>query len=257
VSGPKLTYLDIECSTAESHHYGLFNQNLGISQIIVHPRIIGFARKEGDKKTVWFSEYHHGRQRMLEEFWHTLDRADYVIGWNSQGFDTKWIHGELIIDLPEWGPPSPYQNLDLMREWKGLSRTISNKLDYVSDRLLDARKIAENAMKLWIEIRVAQATGNAPLEKRLWTRMKKYCIQDVDLLPPILDRFRAWIKGLNYNNFQDDNGAAIVCAKCGGVDLQRRGVYRTAVSVFQVWRCLTCKGQTRSLKRESGASARG
>jgi len=152
VTGPKLTYLDIECSPALDWTYGLFNQNLGIHQIVEHPRVIGFALKEDDAKTKWYSEYHHGRTRMLEEFWHTLDRADYVIGWNSQGFDTKWMHGELIIDLPDWGPPSPYQNLDLMREWKGLTRTISNKLDYVSDRLLDERKIQENALTLWIRM---------------------------------------------------------------------------------------------------------
>jgi len=77
----------------------------------------------------------------------------------------------------------------------------------------------------------------------------------VDLLPKILEHIRPWIKGLNFNNFLTD-GQNIVCAKCGSPDLQRRGEYRTAVSVFQVWRCRECKGQTRALKRESGASAR-
>ena len=255
MTGPKLTYLDIECSPALDWTYGLFNQNLGIHQIVEHPRVIGFALKEDDAKTKWYSEYHHGRTRMLEEFWHTLDRADYVIGWNSQGFDTKWMHGELIIDLPDWGPPSPYQNLDLMREWKGLTRTISNKLDYVSDRLLDERKIQENALTLWIAIYNAKMAGDTALERRLWARMKRYCLQDVDLLPKILEHIRPWIKGLNFNNFLTD-GQNIVCAKCGSPDLQRRGEYRTAVSVFQVWRCRECKGQTRALKRESGASAR-
>lgn len=270
MSGPLILAYDIECSPALVWSYDLWPKFIGIDQVVEHPRIISFAaqfEQNGVKKPLVFkSEYHQSRDEMLQTLWDMQDKADYVMGWNSKGFDDKYSMGEFAIE--GLGRPSSFQALDLMLVEKANFRLLSRKLDYASIRFLNDRKVGENALHLWLQIKKAEA-DMAEAErrewwedydlakrrlKRLWDRFRTYNKKDVTLLWDIRDQFLPWVDGLNFNNFTED-GEGVVCSKCGSPDLTKRGVYRTAVSVFQTYRCPSGH-QTRALKRDSGAGAR-
>ena len=74
----------------------------------------------------FFSEHHHDRQVMIDELWHALDQADIVIGYNNKGFDNKHAMREFITS--GLGPPSPWQDVDLLKENRRLFKFASNRL---------------------------------------------------------------------------------------------------------------------------------
>ena len=253
MTGPLIFAYDVECAPALAWTYDLFPKFIGIDQVVEHPRVISFAgqfEQDGVKKPLVFrSEYHHSRDEMLAKLWEMQDQADYVMGWNSQGFDDPYVMGE--FSLEGLGRPAPFTPIDLMRVEKRNFRLLSRKLDYAAIRYLNDRKDGVNALHMWLDIKAAEEGGDEARLRRLWNKFAKYNKKDVTLLWDIRDSFLPWIDSLNFNNFQDDGESRLVCAKCNSPELTKRGLYRTSRSVFQVYRCPQGH-QTRAVKRESG-----
>src|SRR4051812_45525532 len=110
----RVLYYDIETSPIVAHTWSLRDLNVGISQIVEDPRVIGFGTMwAGDRSAKFYSEFHQSRQEMLERLHAAFDEADIVVGYNSQGFDTPWVNGELARE--GYLPPSPFKQVDLYR----------------------------------------------------------------------------------------------------------------------------------------------
>lgn len=237
----KVLFFDIECSLAKVYTYGLFDQNIPIVNVIEHPRMIAFTAKWlGKKKVHAFSEFHQSRQEMLDAMWGMLDDADVVIGWNSKRFDVKWVNSEFLVE--GMTPPSPYKQIDLMQVVKNNARFLSNKLDYVSDRLLNERKLEYNMAKMWIKVNNPE-TSEADRKKE-WNAMMRYAKRDTALLEPLFDELRPWIKMPHPIVAGDD-----LCRNCGSDDLQRRGFARTFNGSYQRYRCRGCGAWSRGTSR--------
>lgn len=244
----KILLFDIECSMAQGYFYGLYDQNISISHVIEHPRMIAFTAKWlGEKKVHAFSEYHQSRKEMLDEMWAFLDEADVVAGWNSKRFDVKWVNSEFMVE--KMTPPSPYKQIDLMREVKRNARFLSNKLDYISDRLLNEGKIEYSMAKMWV--RVNDPNTPEPERKKEWNAMLRYAKKDTALLDPIFEELRPWIK-MPHPIVSGDN----LCRNCGSGDLQRRGFARTFNGSFQRYWCRACGAWSRGLTRTSDTNMR-
>src|SRR5690606_16944066 len=148
----KLLFIDIETTPALSWHYGLWNQNLGISQIERPPEIIGWASRwygEGPSTCEWY-----GAEDMasFEVLWRQLDEATHVGHFNGKTFDMPWINHEFFKKgVFDRKPPSPYKQIDLMKQIRRNFRSISNKLAFLSTDLFGLEgKIDESALALWI-----------------------------------------------------------------------------------------------------------
>ena len=166
----KVLLFDIETSLAQVYTYGLYDQNISIANVIEHPRMIAFTAKWlGKPKVFAFSEYHQSRTEMLTAMHELLDEADLVVGWNSKNFDVKWVNSEFMVE--NMLPPSPYKQLDLMQEVKRNARFLSNKLDYISERLLNDKKIEYNMARMWIKVN-NPSTSDAERKKE-WNAMLK------------------------------------------------------------------------------------
>lgn len=255
MSGPLILSYDIECAPALAWTYDLWPRAIGIDQIVEHPKVISFAaqmEQDGKRRAMVFkSEYHDSREEMLKTLWDLMDQADYVMGWNNKGFDDPYVMGE--FSLEGLGRPSPFQSLDLMKVEKKHFRLLSRKLDYAAIRYLNDRKDGVNALRMWLDIKDAERSGDESRLKRLWSTFRKYNKKDVSLLWDVRDQFLPWIDDLNFNNFSEDD--ELRCAKCGSRTLHKRGLYRTGVSVFQVYRC-ELNHQTRAIRRSSGSAGR-
>lgn len=225
----KILFLDIETSPNLAYVWGLWDQNVAITQLESSTEMMCFgARWYGEKKVTFKSVHHHGKQEMLDEVHRLLDEADVLVGWNSKGFDSKHLKRELL--QAGMLPPSPYKEMDLMLAVKSQFKFPSNKLDYVAQTLGVGAKVQHSGFELW---RKCMSGDN-----KAWTEMKKYQIQDVDLLVDLYEILKPWIPG--HPNRALHDGLEEGCLVCSSQNLQRRGVARSASGTYQRFQCQDC-----------------
>lgn len=225
----KILFLDLETTPNLAHVWGLWNQNIAITQLVTPTEVICFgARWYGSKQVIFKSIHHDGQKAMLDEMHRVLDEADIVIGWNSQSFDIKHMNREFIQH--GYQPPSPHKDLDLMRVVKQQFKFPSNKLDYVSQILGVGKKTQHTGFQLWLDCMAG--------DDKAWRLMKRYQIQDVNLLVDLYEYLKPWIKnGPNIAAYLElPNG----CRNCGSNNLHRRGRHVTGKGVYQRFHCREC-----------------
>ena len=240
---PRILLVDCETAPAKAHVWGLFNQNIGLSQVLEDPRMMGFGAKWlGDKRVQWFSEYHHSREQMLTKAHDLLDEADVVVHYNGNTFDTPWFQGELAReDMPV---PSPFKQIDLYRVIKKNMRFLSHKLAYVSPALIHDTKVSHAGHRMWVDC----LEGEGEVQRRAWASMRKYCRQDVALLEPLFHKVRPYFPASVNMALYTASGDDPACTKCGSTNLQKRGFAATAQRAYQQFRCNDCGGWSRDNK---------
>lgn len=259
LAGVNMTFFDVETAPNKAYVWGLWNQNVGINQIIEPGRTISFAsRRYGGSRTVFRSEFHHGHEKMVEDAWAMLDESDVVVTFNGKKFDTPTLNTEFM--KRDLGPPSPYKHIDLYQVVRKQFRLPSNKLDYVLRFLGLETKLNNKGMDLWTECMMAsslKAKGLlVPKElKESWEQMKEYNIQDVEIMPALYDRLKPWIKGHpNLSLYVDDNERR--CPVCQSTHVQSRGVEHLNVLSYRRYQCMDCKTWLRGSVREERARER-
>lgn len=238
--------LDIETTPNLAHVWKLWDENVGLDQLRESSELLCFAAGWlGDpiSQVACFSSYHHGKENMVRVAHELLDQADAVMTWNGRRFDIPHLNREFL----EGGlkPPSPYKQIDLCETVKRQFRFPSNKLQYVSKRLGLSGKAEHEGHSLWVSCMEGDAAA--------WQRMVKYNKQDVILLSGIYQKVQPWVP--DHPSHAADQGIDI-CPKCSSPHLQRRGLYRTAQSVYQRYQCQSCGAWSRATKRDYGVTIR-
>lgn len=244
--GLRILALDLETTPNLAHVWGLWQQNVGLSQLFDVTEVFCFgARWLGEDETHIFSTHRDTKAVMLQKAWDLLDEADAVMGWNSKNFDVKHLNREFL--LAGMTPPSPFVNLDLMQDVKSKFRFVSNKLDHVSQQLLGQKKVKHEGHELWVKCMAG--------EEQAWLDMYEYQRQDVDLLIDLYHKLLPWLK--SHPNAALYNGQTDSCVRCGSTDLLRsvRNAY-TTVSVFPMYVCETCGTHQRGAKSLSTSAQR-
>lgn len=243
----KCLYIDLETRPIEAYVWGLWQQNVGLSQIIKPTSVISFAAKwRGEKRVAFHSVFHDGHEVMVQKAWDLLDQAQIVCHWNGDKFDVKHLNREFL----EAGltPPSPFKSLDLLKTSRSQFLFPSNKLQFVSTHLGLAGKEQTGGFDLWIKCMAG--------DEKAWARMRKYNKQDVVLLEQLHDRLLPYIKNhphMGLLSGQEDES----CQNCGGTSFQRRGFAYTPLGVYQQFRCNDCATWSRGKKAVGTADMRG
>jgi DNA polymerase elongation subunit (family B) len=212
--------VDIETSPALVYAYGLFDQNISISQIVEPSRMLCFAAKWHDTKRVeFYSEHHDGREEMVRQAWRLLDEAEIVIGYNHVRFDIPHLNREFL--LAGLGPPSPWVDVDLLTINRRRFKFMSNKLGYVTDAVGLPTKLDTGGQSLWNDV----LKGN----ERAWAKFKRYNMQDVRITEQLYDLLRPWIKHPHMGQW---TGSAYACHSCGGRDLVPVGIIHTNLTAY-------------------------
>lgn len=146
--------LDIETRPNLAYTWGLWDQNVGLNQLVSPVDMICFAAKWHDEKRVkFFSEWADGREGMVNAAWGLLNDADVAIHYNGRKFDVPHLNREFVsIGLT---PPSPYKQVDICNVVKRVFAFPSNKLEYVSKALGVKAKDAHKrfpGFELWLGI---------------------------------------------------------------------------------------------------------
>lgn len=182
---PRQISLDIERKPMLAKVWGLWDQNIGIHQIIEPSSMVSWAATDASGWKMFRSVYHDGQTKMLNDLWSVLDKADCLITYNGKRFDEKHVRTELLKG--GFSPPSPWQSIDLLLLNRKHFAHDSNKLDWVAQMLRVGRKLdyGESHFSL---IEGCEAGNEQSLGK-----LKDYNIQDAQLNLDVYEKIRGWL----------------------------------------------------------------
>lgn len=234
----RILMLDIETSPNLGWVWSLWNQNIGLSQLVVEKDILCFAAEWLDKP--YKKEFHAqwgpgGKEGMLKAAHRLLDEADAVIHYNGTRFDVPHLQGEM------WKagmlPPSPHKDIDLLKTVKNKFALPSNKLAHVTATAGLATKTQTGGFELWVDV----MAGDPKAQKK----MQRYCENDVTIMRDLYWSLLPWLVGHPNVSLYGGQG----CPRCGAEDsLEKRGVRTTSVGQYQRYRCSECGGWSSSGK---------
>ena len=241
MTAPKILCLDIETAPNKAYTWGLFNQNIGINQIVEAGYTLCWAAnwlgsKQGDAQ--FKSVYHDSTEDMVQTIWNLLDEADAVIHYNGKRFDIPKLNLEFLKQ--GLTPPSPYWQIDLLAVVRHEFRFASNKLDYVAQALGIGKKIHNKGMPLWTECMMKpESEAESKIKERAWSQMRRYNLQDIHLLPKLYKILLPWItQHPNHGVFADSQTPT--CPNCGSKHVHQKGFRTTKVGKFPRYKCGSC-----------------
>jgi DNA polymerase elongation subunit (family B) len=238
--GPmRVLLIDIETSPNLGYVWSLWQQNVGLSQLVETTEMMCFAAKWlGEPNTMFYSEYGNSQGTMVRAARSLLDAADVVMHYNGASFDVPHLNREFVT--AGLNPPSPFKQIDLLRAVRKNFRFPSNKLQYVSTALGLEGKAEHEGFDLWKKCMADDPDA--------WARMERYNRQDVTLLEELYEKLLPWVPSLPNRHLYGDSG----CPACGSDAIERNGYAYTGVSKFPQYRCGACGTYFRSNRRESG-----
>lgn len=235
----KILLLDIETSPNTAHVWGLWQQNVGLPQLLESSYVLCWAAKWYNEKDVMFDSIHESQPKMMLKRIHKLlSEADAVIHYNGTKFDIPTLNKEFVQQ--GFTPPAPYKQIDLLKVSRNQFKFPSNKLDYVAQALKVGKKFKHIGHELWI-----QCMNDDP---DAWAQMKEYNTADVLLLEKVYDKLKPWIK--NHAN-QSNHSGELVCPNCGGTHYQSRGHYFTQTGKYTRFQCQECGNWFRGGKSQA------
>lgn len=241
---PNIWVYDIECTPNLVYAWGLWDQNIGINQIVEPQDILCFAaRKVGTSKIEVHASW-DDYDAMIERLWAIMDEADYLVGYNQASYDNK--HVRAAFAKKGMPPPSPHRDIDLLRVVRKQFKFPSHKLDYVCKALDLDVKVENGGMETWIK-----CMDGDPTAQRL---MLKYNRGDVKITEQLFNRLLPWIDGLNLPLYSEDDGETH-CTRCGSTDIQSRGWAYTTTYRYRRYQCTACGGWMRSKSCEPTPNA--
>lgn len=180
-----------------------------------------------------FSKNKHSDKSLVKELWNLLDKAEIVVGHNSDKFDIKKLNTRFLYY--KLGPPSPYRTIDTKKVATKYFGFDSNKLDLIGEYTDEGRKVDHEGFSLWEKCMWG--------DKKSFELMKRYNKQDVILTEKIYKRFLPYIK--NHPNL-DNYSKLTVCPKCQSSKLVRRGYQFNQTTKYARIQCKNCNGWCRS-----------
>lgn len=241
---PKILTLDIETAPIEACVWSLWKQNVGLNQIVTEWSLLSYAAKWLDKKRVIYSDNRNEDNprddgRLMGELWKLLDAADIVVAQNGVQFDLRKIKARFV--MLGYPPFSPVRVIDTMLESRKAFAFTSNKLEWLTDKLAEHKKLKHKkfpGFELWTEC----LAGNPAA----WDEMKRYNIQDIKGTEEVYLVIRPWIVGHPNIALYDTNDHTTRCPCCGSADIEEDGYAFTQVSQYVRYHCTECGAWSRS-----------
>ena len=224
----KILFLDIETSPNTAHVWGLWNQNIGLSQLRESSRVMCWAAKwMGEDEINFDSEFQSSHKSMIKKVHKLLEKADAVCHYNGTKFDIPTLQKEFLKH--GLTPPAPFKQIDLLKTARNQFRFPSNKLDYVAGVLKLGKKVKHEGHDMWLKCMAK--------DPEAWATMEEYNKNDVVLLEQVYEVFKPWIR--NHPNMSHFTGEA-VCPVCGSNHNQTRGTRVSASGKHVRYQCQDC-----------------
>jgi len=238
-SYPKILLIDIETCPNLATVWGIWNQNIGINQLLESSYILCWAAKwVGSKEIIFNSVKQSSKDEVIKSIWKLLDEADIIIHYNGRRFDIPTLNKEFL--LKKMPPPSPYKQIDLYQTIKKKFMFVSNKLAYISKQLGFTGKISTNH-QLWLD-----CMNN---DKTAWKKMERYNRRDITELEKVYTTILPWID-THPNIGSYSNSEKLICSNCGSDRISYKGSYMSKTLVYKKYQCKKCGTWLKSRKSE-------
>lgn len=240
----KILFLDIETKPILAYVWRLFDQNIGLNQIVEPGGTICVGAKwMGEREMIFVSDWNDGHQKMIETMHELISEADGVVTYNGDKFDLPKLNGEFV--KAGLIPPKPPTSIDIYKTVRQLGFD-SGKLDFVGPYLELGQKVKHEGFDLWTKT----MAGDPAAQKR----MERYCIQDVRLLERVYKRLRPYVK--NHPNVNLEIDIPNVCGACGSKHVHKRGFRNTKMYRVQQLQCQDCGSWSDGTRRKIGSVAK-
>ena len=228
---PKILIFDIETSPAISYHFGMFNINLSLDQIIEYPIMLTWSAKWlfsdevlSDRVTV-DEVLARDDKRISKSIWELMCEADIVVAHYGDRFDIPMLNSRFIMN--GFPPPTNFTSIDTKSIASQNFKFISNKLDALAIYFGFAKKLHTDFM-LWRRCMEG--------EELAIQEMLTYNKRDVTLLEEVYLKLRPYAKrhpnvGLYIESEEP------VCSHCGSSHLEFASEYYTQTNKYKVYRC--------------------
>jgi uncharacterized protein YprB with RNaseH-like and TPR domain len=231
---PRILFYDIETAPITSYHWGLFDQNIGLNQVIEDWFILSFAgRFQGEDDFNYMDQRSaspvQNDEHLLRWIHKLMSTADVLIGHNSIKFDFKKLNARFIkYNLP---PLNHFIQIDTLKIARKHFAFTSNKLSYLAEYLKCDIKKSEHSkfsgMAMWTEC----LKGN----QEAFIEMEDYNKIDVKVLEEVYNKLAPWEPSVNFQAFY----FGTICS-CGHTKFFKDGFRYTRQGKFQVFRCHNC-----------------
>lgn len=243
---PRILVLDIETSNIIAKVWGLFNQNIGLNQVIKHSSIFSYAAKFIGEDIIYYDDtfYQKDRRndkRIVKQLVELINQADFTLTHNGIKFDLPRIRARAEInELPAVKITQDIDTLKIAKKFLGFD---SNKLEHLTHMLCKKHKklIKKkfSGQELWNEFEA----GNEEARNE----MEKYNKIDVLSLEELYVDHLAKYDLMN-PNFSSFNDSPIFKCNCGNDTFRHAGYHITKKSKFEKVRCTKCGKTHRSSK---------
>jgi uncharacterized protein YprB with RNaseH-like and TPR domain len=230
---PKILHIDIETAPASAYVWKMFDETVGLEQLITPGRMICWAAK-WHRGAMFAADERKGLKQMLQPLHQLLTEADAVVTFNGDKFDLPKVNGEFLAAGMSPVPPTP--SIDLRRSTRRLGY-ISGKLQFLSGHLGLGQKIDTGGFKLWRDVMAG--------DQKAWARMVRYNKHDVVLLERLYKRILPYIK--NHPVLYMGHGS---CKTCGSKKLHRRGERTTKAFAIERLHCTGCNSWSDGARRK-------
>lgn len=233
--GPKVLVFDIETAPIIAHVWGLWENNVGLNQIVKDWHVLSWSAKWLHEKEVMYMDQRNEKKvendkKILEKIWQLLDEADVVVTQNGIKFDVKKLNARFFFHGLQ--KPSPFRHIDTKRVASRNFAFTSNKLEYMSDKFNTKYKKLKHkdfpGHELWTEC----LKGNL----KAWKTMEKYNKYDVLALEELYYKMVPWDNSINFSAFNDGK---FLCT-CNGTKLIKWGFRLTNIGKYQRFKCADC-----------------
>ena len=231
----RILAFDLESTPLISYTWGIWEQN--VIEVQQDSHMLCYAYRWLDEKKTHivalpdFKNYKKDKtddSALVQSLWDLFDQADIILAHNGDRFDIKYSNARFLAH--GLTPPSNYQTIDTLKIAKSRFKFNSNKLNSLGEMLKVGVKVETGGFALWL--------GCMAGEAKSWKLMKKYNIQDVDLLIAVYEKLKPWAKNHPVVNIEEDRA---VCSRgCNGT-VQKRGFEASRTGgKRQRWICMEC-----------------
>jgi hypothetical protein len=240
----KILLIDVETAPLKAFTWGMWKQNVAVSQLISDFFIISWAAKWLDENEVVGAcitpeeALKEDDYSIMKDLWELIDQADIVIGHNGNKFDIPKINTRFVVH--GFNPPSSYKIIDTRLVAKNQFGFSSNKLQHLANSFGIEGKY-DTDFELWKKCLEG--------DEESLNYMLEYNMHDVEVLEEVYLKLRPYIK--NHPNLDIyNNDLTPHCSLCGSNKLKLipdKYFYTQAVE-YQLYRCEDCGGLSRAKK---------
>ena len=233
----KILIVDIETAPMLAYLYGMYDQSIGVEQVVAHKYILSIACKWAHEDTIYYTDQRNrldleDDKPILEWLMPFFEEANIVVGQNSERFDIRTINAR--IEYHQMKRYSDFRQQDTKKIAKKNFDLPSYSLAYMGEYFqLKNRKTTHtkfSGFSLWREIVLNK-------NQEAFAEMEVYNKQDVLTTEELWKRLVKWDDKVSYSVYSED---AMPKCDCGCLDLRKNGFRWKNKGKYQRYSCFDC-----------------